>query len=116
MRRSAIPLVVLLMVLGLAAACSKARSDQAITTDIQSKMFSDPQLKAANVSVQTNKGEVTLSGDIPSDAARYEAFKLASETPGVTKVRHYLCRTWLRNLHPRDRPQSLPCVRAFIGL
>jgi BON domain len=49
-------------------------------------MFSDPQLKAANVSVQTNKGEVTLSGDIPSDAARYEAFKLASDTPGVTKV------------------------------
>ncbi len=86
MRRSTIPLVVLLMVLGLAAACSKARSDQAITTDIQSKMFSDPQLKTANVSVQTNKGEVTLSGDIPSDAARYEAFKLASETPGVTKV------------------------------
>jgi BON domain len=86
MRRSAIPLVVLLMVLGLAAACSKARSDQAITTDIQSKMFSDPQLKAANISVDTRKGEVTLSGDIPSDAARYEAFKLASETPGVTKV------------------------------
>src|SRR5262249_16721328 len=86
MRRSAIPLVILLMVLGLGAACSKARSDQAITTEIQSKMFSDPQLKAANISVQTNKGEVTLSGDIPSDAARYEAFKLASETPGVTKV------------------------------
>jgi hypothetical protein len=29
---------------------------------------------------------VTLSGEVPSDAARYEAFKLATETPGVTKV------------------------------
>jgi BON domain len=62
------------------------RTDQVITTDIQSKMFSDPQLKSANISINTKKGEVILSGEVPSDAARYEAFKLATGTPGVTKV------------------------------
>jgi len=86
MRRSAILLVALLVILGLAAGCSKGRSDQQIATDIQAKMFSDPQLKNASISVDAKKGEVTLSGELPSDAARYEAFKIASETPGVTKV------------------------------
>jgi len=86
MRRSAILVVPLLIVLGLSAGCSKGRSDQAITTDIQAKMFADPQLKGASISVDAKKGEVTLSGEVPSDAARYAAFKIATGTPGVTKV------------------------------
>jgi len=86
MRRSAILLVALLMALGLAAGCSKGRSDQVIATDIKAKMFSDPQLKTANLDVTSQNGEVTLMGEVPSDAARYQAFKIAAETPGVTKV------------------------------
>jgi len=86
MRRSAILLVALVMVLGLAAACSKAPSDQQITTAVKARMFSDPQVKAANLEVTAKNGEVTLSGELPSDAARFQAYKLANETPGVTKV------------------------------
>ncbi len=86
MRRSARFLVPLLAILVIAAGCSRGRNDQAITTDIQAKMFADPQLKTANVQITTQKGEVTLSGEVPSDAARYAAFKLASDTPGVTRV------------------------------
>ena len=86
MRRSAILLVALVMVLGLAAACSKTPSDQQITTAVKARMFSDPQVKTANLEVTTKNGEVTLSGELPSDAARFQAYKLASETPGVTKV------------------------------
>ena len=86
MRRSAKFLIPLLAVLLLAAGCSKGRNDQAITTDIQAKMFADPQLKTANLQITSQKGEVTLSGEVPSDAARYTAFKLASDTPGVTRV------------------------------
>lgn len=86
MRRSAKFLIPLLAVLLLAAGCSRGRNDQAITTDIQAKMFADPQLKAANLQITSQKGEVTLSGEVPSDAARYAAFKLASDTPGVTRV------------------------------
>lgn len=85
MRRTAI-LLVLVMALGLAGACSRARSDQAIATDIKAKMFSDPQLKTASVDVLAKSGEVTLSGEVPSDAARLAAYKAATETQGVTKV------------------------------
>ncbi len=109
MRKSAILLVALLVVLGLAAGCSKARSDQAITTDIQAKMFSDPQLKTANISVDTRKGEVTLSGEVPSDTARYAAFKLASDTPGVTKVTDHMT-VKVAEAPPPPPPQPEPAL------
>ena len=86
MRRSAKLLIPLLAILVVAAGCSRGRNDQAITTDIQAKMFAEPQLKAANLQITTQKGEVTLSGEVPSDAARYAAFKLATDTLGVTRV------------------------------
>jgi hypothetical protein len=108
MRKSAILLVALMVVLGLAAGCSKTRSDQAITTDIQAKMFSDPQLKTANISVDTKKGEVTLSGEVPSDAARYAAFKLASDTPGVAKVNDHLTVKMAEAPAPPPQPEPAP--------
>jgi len=86
MRRSAISLVMVVLAIGLAAGCSRGRSDQDITTDVKAKMFSDPQLKVANLDVAAKNGEVTLTGEVPNDAARYQAFKLATDTPGVTKV------------------------------
>ncbi len=86
MRRSAISFVMVVLAIGLAAGCSRGRSDQDITTDVKAKMFSDPQLKGANLEVAAKNGEVTLAGEVPNDAARYQAFKLATETPGVTKV------------------------------
>ena len=70
----------------MAAACSGTKSDQALTTDIQAKMFSDPQVKAANLSVSVKDGEATLSGEVPNEGAHYQAYKLASDTPGVKHV------------------------------
>ena len=86
MRKSAILLVALMVALGLGVGCSKGRSDQQVATDIKAKMYSDPQLKASSLDVVAKDGEVTLTGEAPSDAARYQAFKLALDTPGVTKV------------------------------
>jgi len=86
MRRSAAVLFVLMVAIALDAACSKAISDDAIATEIKAKMFSDPQVKNANIALTVKHGEVTLSGEVPSDAARYQAFKLATETKGVTRV------------------------------
>ncbi len=86
MRRSAAVLFVLVIAVALGAACSKAISDDAIATQVKAKMFSDPQVKSANIGVTVKQGEVTLAGEVPSDAARYQAFKLAAETPGVKKV------------------------------
>lgn len=86
MRKTAVAAISLMIALSLGAACSRLRSDEAITTDLKARMFSDPQLKSANLNVTTQKGVVTLSGDVPDDATRLAAYKLASETPGVTKV------------------------------
>src|SRR5262249_39353546 len=60
--------------------------DKALATQIKSQMFSNPQLNGANLEVTSQNGQVTVSGTVPSDAARYEAYKIANETAGVTKV------------------------------
>jgi hypothetical protein len=70
----------------LAVGCAKKQDDAALVTNIKAQMFSDSQLKDASLQVASNNGQVTLSGTVPSDAARYDAFKIASQTPGVTKV------------------------------
>jgi len=69
----------------LAVACSQ-HSDEAITTEIQAKMFSEPLLKSTNMSVVTKNGIVTLTGQVSDDAARLAAERIASETAGVKQV------------------------------
>ena len=110
MRKSAILLVALVVALGLAAACSKGRSDQEITTDIKAKMYSDPQVKGSSIDVIAKSGEVTLSGEVPSDAARYQAFKLATETPGVTKVYDHI-NVKIAEAPPAPAPEPGPAPR-----
>ncbi|MGC1595391.1 MAG: BON domain-containing protein, partial [Candidatus Acidiferrales bacterium] len=48
-----------------AIGCAKKADDAAIVTNIQSQMFSDPQLKGSDVKVTSTDGEVTLSGTVP---------------------------------------------------
>jgi hypothetical protein len=77
---------VAVIAIAIASGCSNKVNDAALVTNIKSQMFSDVQLRDASLQVASINGEVTLSGSVPSDAARYEAFKLATQTPGVTKV------------------------------
>jgi BON domain-containing protein len=86
MRKIAIWLAAALATVALAAGCSSARKDQDVATDIKARMFSDPQVKSASVEVAVKDGEATLSGDVPDDGARLEAFKVATDTPGVKHV------------------------------
>ncbi len=67
-------------------ACSKAPSDVATSDAIKGRFYSDPQLKAENIQVAVNNGEVTLSGQVSSDAARQQAVTVAQGTEGVKKV------------------------------
>ena len=113
MRRSAILLVALVMALGLAVSCSRGRSDQQVATDIKAKMYSDPQLKTSSLDVFAKNGEVTLSGEVPSDAARYQAFKLASDTPGVNKVNDQMTvKTAELASPPQTQPEPAPAPAA----
>jgi hypothetical protein len=88
MRKNSIHIFVLLLVLSFSVSCSRigAPSDDAIATDIKAKMFSEPALKSAAIDVSSKGGEVTLTGQVPDDAARLAAYKIATQTKGVTKV------------------------------
>ncbi len=86
MRRSSALIVALVTALALAAACGRARSDDAIANEVKAKFFSDAQLKSANLDITVKDGQVALSGEVPSDAARYAAYKLAADTKGVKQV------------------------------
>lgn len=86
MRRTSGALAGLLALLLLAAACSTGPSDEQIVTDLKARLYSTEPLKGTNLQVTSHKGEVTLAGEVPSEGARYAAYKLAVETPGVKKV------------------------------
>jgi hypothetical protein len=70
----------------LITGCAKKPDDAALVTNIQSQMFSDSLLKNSDLHINSSKGVVSLSGTVPNDAARLEAYKVASRTPGVVKV------------------------------
>jgi hypothetical protein len=80
--------VVLLGVVGLGCSCNKLGkpTDDAITTAIQAKMYSEPLLKASSVNVATKGSIVTLTGQVPDDAARLAAERISSQTDGVKQV------------------------------
>src|SRR5258708_21475888 len=69
----------------LAFACNKP-SDDAVTTSIKAKLYSEPLLKSASVDVIAKDGIVTLTGQVPDDAARLAAQHIAATTPGVKTV------------------------------
>src|ERR1700741_1222439 len=77
---------VLAVALGLILGCSKARTDEAIMTDIKAGLFSDALTKAANIDVTVKDGTATLVGEAPDENTRYEAFKIAKQTQGVVNV------------------------------
>ena len=69
----------------LVVACNKP-SDDAVTTSIKAKLYSEPLLKSASVDVTAKDGIVTLTGQVPDDAARLAAQHIAATTPGVKTV------------------------------
>jgi hypothetical protein len=105
----------------LGAGCSRAPSDKQISTNIRAQMFSDPVLRGSALTVAVKNGVVTLSGQVPSVAARYEAFKLAAQTAGVKKVYDHMTIRQLQlgsfsspnpppapaHLAPRPRPREI---------
>lgn len=70
--------------LAFAVAC--AASDPGITTAVKSKLAADDTVKAYQIDVDTQGGVVTLTGTVPSAAARDRALEVARGTDGVTRV------------------------------
>jgi osmotically-inducible protein OsmY len=62
--------------------------DAVITTKVKAAIFNEPSLKAAEINVETFKGEVQLSGFVASQADINKAVEVASGVKGVTSVKN----------------------------
>jgi len=75
-----------IVVLVFAIACTKAANDNQVVSNIQSKLSSDSGLQGKQLTVQSEKGTVTLSGTVDNQAQRDAAAKYAASEPGVKTV------------------------------
>jgi len=78
--------ILLLAVLAIGLACTKASDDSQLTSQIQSKLNQDSGLHDKKITVQTSGGVVTLSGTVENETQREAASRYASATPGIKEV------------------------------
>ncbi len=67
-----------------------AMDDTAITTKVKAAIFAEPGLKTLQISVDTVKGVVTLSGSVDSQSNSNRAKELAGAVAGVRDVENRL--------------------------
>lgn len=60
--------------------------DAVITTKVKAAVLNDPNLKSAEINVETFKGKVQMSGFVGSQADINQAVKLARGVDGVNSV------------------------------
>lgn len=59
-----------------------------LTAKIKTAIFNEPSLKSSEITVQTFKGEVQLSGFVSSIEQTNKAVEVAKAIPGVTSVKN----------------------------
>ncbi len=64
--------------------------DSVITTKVKAKLIEDPLTKAHEISVETFKGTVQLSGFVESAAESAQAARIANAVDGVKSVKNSL--------------------------
>jgi Predicted periplasmic or secreted lipoprotein len=64
--------------------------DVAITADVKTEIYREPSLKMFQISVETFKGTVQLSGFVDSIQQRQKAGEVARRVNGVKSVRNNL--------------------------
>ncbi len=60
--------------------------DAALTTQLQSKLTADRQMKGASIDVSAKDGVVLLEGTVPTAAAKQRALSVARQIQGVVQV------------------------------
>ena len=98
-RNIAIHCLVLLMLIATFAACASTPTrestgeyvdDSVITTKVKSLLAADDFLKSFQISVETRKGIVELSGFVDSQKAKDKAGQIARGVGGVKSVKNAL--------------------------
>ena len=72
------------------AYAARVANDSAITAKVKAALLREPQLKSLDVSVETYRGEVLLSGFVKDEKQRAQAVKAASTIAGVSGVKDAL--------------------------
>jgi hypothetical protein len=93
------------LAIAFAAGCAKKVDDATVITNIKAQMFSDSQLTGAHLQLTSSNGQVTLRGTVPSDAARLDAYKIAAQTPGVTKLNDQMTVQSATSQPPEPQPE-----------
>ena len=68
----------------------KRKADTALITRIKSALAQSKRLYNHNIGVESKAGQVTLSGEVPTEIDKDLAGSLAKEMPGVKEVRNQL--------------------------
>jgi osmotically-inducible protein OsmY len=98
-RNIVIHFLVLLMLIATLAACAATRTqssageyvdDSVITTKVKSLLAADDFLKSFEISVESFKGRVQLSGFVNSQKAVDKAGEITRSVQGVTSVKNNL--------------------------
>ena len=98
-RNNVIHCLVLLMLIATFVACASTRTqestgeyvdDSVITTKVKAELAGDDFLKSFQISVETFKGVVQLSGFVNSQQAVDKAGQIARSVNGVTSVKNNL--------------------------
>jgi len=98
-RNVVIHCLVLLMLIATFAACASTRTqestgeyvdDSVITTKVKSLLAADDFLKSFQISVETYKGVVQLSGFVNAQNAVDKAAQIARSVKGVTSIKNDL--------------------------
>ena len=69
------------------AYAGRVAHDSAITAKVKAALMREQQLKSLDVSVETYRSEVLLSGFVKDEAQRKTAVQVASKVSGVTSVK-----------------------------
>lgn len=64
--------------------------DSSITASVKAAIYNDPMLKVGQISVESHKGVVQLSGFVDSKQAASRAAELARSVKGVKSVKNSL--------------------------
>lgn len=74
------------LLVGCVAGCSKHVNDEKLAQDVQSKIAADPATKDAAVSVTANDGKVTLRGTVKDTATQQRMEQIARQEPDSAGV------------------------------
>ncbi len=86
MRKRYISMLAVTLLAVAAVGCSSQPTDTQITSEIQAKLFADPNISGKQIQVSTQAGVVTLSGTVPTEMERAAAGSDAGLVKGVKTV------------------------------